>query len=190
MCFYIGYDLSILSTTTVYNKQLTALFIEFFFLVRAIIFFKKSPAHLNLFNLKDKSNKNHTIRTKKFFKKIIMQLYGLSSMPATVIADPQYRNLNLSQCRPVFSVRSLFHIKCLFDVNEYLMYDFYNFYTAKLQKRHKRYKKAHFDAFTPTKLNFFYYIRRSIRIFRLHTLRFFKVSFNTERKTNLFFKSF
>lgn len=184
------YNLSTLRTVTLYNKQLTALFVEFFLLVRAIIFLKKSPTRLNLFNLKNKSKKNHTRRAKKFFKKIIMRLYCLSAMPVAVIALPRYRNLNLNRCRPVFSVRSLFHIKCLFDINEYLMYDFYNFYAAKLQKRCKRFKKTRFEAFTPTKLNFFYYIRRSIRIFRLHTLRFFKVSFNTERKTNLFFKSF
>lgn len=87
-------------------------------------------------------------------------------------------------------MRSLFHIKCLFDLNEYLIYDFYNFYAARTKTKSQSPKKENLSVFVPTKLNFFYYIRRSIKIFRLHTLRAFKASFNTERKTNLFFKSF
>ena len=182
--------MNILRTPLIPNKLLITLFIEFFFLVRAIIFLKKSPIRLNLFNLNKGLKKKHSKRAKKILKKIFTRLYGLSCAPTNIIATPKYRDLNLNPRPSSFSVRSLFHIKCLFDVNEYLMYDFYNFYTTKLQKRNKRYKKTHLGVFTPTKLNFFYYIRRSIKIFRLHTLRFFKVSFNTERKTNLFFKSF
>jgi hypothetical protein len=82
----------------------------------------------------------------------------------------------------------LFHIKCLFDVEEFALYDLFNFYktTSTTQKP----RSAHNTVNAPSRLNFFYKIRSSIKLFRLHTLKFMETSFNTERKTNLFFKVF
>lgn len=84
--------------------------------------------------------------------------------------------------------RELFHIKCLFDVEEFALYDLFNFYktTLTLQKP----QSSHNTANAPSRLNFFYKIRSSIKLFRTHTLKFMETSFNTERKANLFFKVF
>lgn len=84
--------------------------------------------------------------------------------------------------------RELFHIKCLFDVEEFALYDLFNFYktTSTFQKPHS----SHNIINEPLRLNFFYKIRSSIKLFRLHTLKFMETCFNTERRVNLFFKVF
>ena len=172
------------------NGHAVLKFINFFILVRALTLLKKIPARLAFFSLCDKYPKKRAKRSKKKLLILFSRVYpgGQRPLNAAIVVDSRY--LSLSNKKKSFSVRSLFHIKCLFDVNEYLMYDFYNFYAARLRQKVKKIKKVQYGFFAPTKLNFFYYIRRSIKIFRLHTLRFFKTSFNTERKTNLFFKSF
>lgn len=84
--------------------------------------------------------------------------------------------------------KSLFHIKCLFELEEFAMYDFFNFQTASAPEQKTR--PAHNTTHAPTRLNFFYKIRTAIKIFRLHTLMFFGKSYKTEHRTNLFFKTF
>ena len=84
--------------------------------------------------------------------------------------------------------KSLFHIKCLFELEEFTMYDFFNFQMASAPDQKTR--PLHNTTHAPTRLNFFYRIRTSIKIFRLHTLMFFGKSFKTEHRTNLFLKTF
>lgn len=84
--------------------------------------------------------------------------------------------------------KGLFHIKCLFDLEEFATYDYFNF-----QKANGSYQKVlqpHSIANEPIRFNFFYRIRTAIKIFRTHTLMFFEHSYNTEHRTNLFFKTF
>lgn len=96
-------------------------------------------------------------------------------------------NLTFRATKTVFP-KSLFHIKCLFELEEFAMYDFFNFQTASASDQKTR--PLHNTAHTPARLNFFYKIRTSIKIFRLHTLMFFGRSYKTEHRANLFLKTF
>lgn len=96
-------------------------------------------------------------------------------------------SLNFRTVKTAFP-KSLFHIKCLFELEEFAMYDFFNFQTASAPDQKAR--PAHNTTHAPTRLNFFYKIRTSIKIFRLHTLMFFGRSYKTEHRTNLFLKTF
>lgn len=114
------------------------------------------------------------------------------------LAHSEITGYNPTTLKPLTGVRSpsglsgfpraLFHIKCLFDLEEFAVYDLYNFYQTEARPAKKQTNHTVQDI--PQKINFFYYVRRSIKIFRSHSLLFFRKSFNTERKTNLFFKGF
>lgn len=84
--------------------------------------------------------------------------------------------------------KALFHIKCLFELEEFATYDYFNF--QKTSAPIKKPKTSHSIVNAPVRLNFFYRIRTSIKIFRMHTLMFFRRSHKTEHRTNLFFKTF
>lgn len=96
-------------------------------------------------------------------------------------------SINFRAAKAAFP-RSLFHIKCLFELEEFAMYDFFNFQTASAPDQKTR--PSHNTTHPPIRLNFFYKIRTSIKIFRLHTLMFFGKSYKTEHRTNLFLKTF
>ena len=89
---------------------------------------------------------------------------------------------------PASFPKALFHIKCLFELEEFATYDYFNF--QKTSAPIKKPKPSHSIINAPVRLNFFYRIRTSVKIFRLHTLMFFGRSHKTEHRTNLFFKTF
>lgn len=88
--------------------------------------------------------------------------------------------------------KAFFHIKIFFNVAEFLLYDFYNFHRSVLSRNLgiERRKLKYFAHKPWKKINFFFYIRNSINIFRTHTLQFFKMKFEDDRRVTVFLKSF
>lgn len=90
------------------------------------------------------------------------------------------------------SYRPFFHVKTFFNINEFLMYDYYNFHRSFLIKDLglAKYKNEFFAKKPWRKINFFFYIRNSINVFRTHTLQFFKTKYDGDRRVTVFLKSF
>lgn len=86
--------------------------------------------------------------------------------------------------------KALFHIKCIFNLNEFKFYDCINFYMAnKLPLSTEiQYPTSSYE-FLPIRINFFFRIKKSMRTLRSHTLRFFVKSPKTERRATLFLES-
>lgn len=88
--------------------------------------------------------------------------------------------------------KPLLHIKIIFNLNEFLLYDFYNFHKNQLvSKFNNKYKQLRiWTTRLFKKINFFFYIKDSINVFRSHTLQFFKISYKTNKRINIFFSGF
>ena len=130
----------------------------------------KKSKHFGIFIFYFKNKQ--TLRAKRSSKKIktIFTLLFKMAPKITNIRGVFYGSKPFITKKPeLFSVKALFHIKCLFDLNEFLVYDFYNFYATRIIGTKA---KLNEPTNAPYKINFFYYIRRSIKIFRMHTLRF------------------
>lgn len=169
------------------NQKQLLNYITAIYKLRAVFFFQKRKHLKNVFPL---SITKSTFRKKKTLKSLFKTLPFSSNRVITLPVLKTFQlNIASSNNRPL---SALFHIKNVFDVEEFLLYDIYNFYnTISINNVNKGGNRhGHNMEHTLTKINFFYYIKRSIKTFRLHTARILHLKASTEYKLNSFFKNF
>lgn len=152
-----------------------------------LLMYKKALSIGDKVNFQRKPLRVLSRRSKNYIERIITENFLSSRTPKTLVGKVKPIHLLVTKKVSESFPKGLFHIKCVFDLNELLAYDAFNFYRSTLPGKTPRNVSA--IAWSPTKLNFFYRIRYSIQIFRAHTLRFFEISFRTEHRVNLFFKT-
>lgn len=153
-----------------------------------LLFLKKYKLNLQFTTIRKSRLNKLTFRTRKIIRILLNKKQTIQIYDNFLIGKLIRTNTPLVTSQNNVFPKSLFHIKCLFDIEEFAAYDLFNFYfsTSPKFKPNNNYTSG----WAPTKLNFFYRIRASIDTFRLHTLKFFEKSFKTERRVNLFFKAF
>lgn len=131
--------------------------------------------------------------TKRFYRRVLRKRYDrVVPLLKGVVTDLSY----VHSWRPSYDTRinfkSYFHIKTIFNLDEFLLYDFYNYHNQLLKRNFiASHAQLMYQRDKPwKKLNFFYQIKYSIDVFRTHTLQFFKASFRTDRKATVFLKGF
>lgn len=131
--------------------------------------------------------------TKKFYRRVLKKRYDREmTLVKFRSSEIVYSRIWLkTQFTPV-DFKAYFHIKTIFNLNEFLLYDFYNYHSKLLLKTPavNKLKLLHQGSKPWKKINMFYRIRYSIDIIRTHTLQFFQTSFRTDRKATIFFKGF
>lgn len=113
------------------------------------------------------------------------KLFNLfQAKPSTVLGRLVRQTKPIDASRLKFKInaktlpKSLFHIKYIFNLKEFLIYDTYNFY---LSESKPVVQKSDLEA-PWRKLNFLYDVRRHIKVFRTHTLRLIQSTPTTERR--------
>ena len=130
---------------------------------------------------------------RRFYRRIFRSRYIKSFRPSQLkILKINETFLFGDTVKTINSMKPFFHIKNIFNLNEFLMYDFYNFHKNRIHKQSKGIPRRLREYTTKfwKKINFFYYIRDSIDVFRTHTLQFFKLWDKTDRRNTLVFKGF
>ena len=131
--------------------------------------------------------------TKRFYRKVLKKRYD-RKIKLDALDYSRWRFITIwdRPFNPEISFKSFFHIKIFFNINEFLMYDFYNFHKGAITNGLK--SKNISPKFIPKKpwrkLNFFFYIKYSIDVFRTHTLQFFKTKFSSDRKVTVLLNGF
>lgn len=164
-----------------------------------LIFFKnislkllpKKKKHFKVVILKKKKNVCRKYK-KRFFRKIlkkkIKKWVNIKKQIYTHVKSPLLVLIKI----PKISFKTYFHIKNIFNLNEFLLYDFYNFHKNLILNPIRK-NKLNYSKLTTKlwkKINFFFYIKNSIDVFRTNILKFFKTTFKTTSTTNLFFNTF
>lgn len=131
--------------------------------------------------------------TRRFYRKVLFKRYDRKIRLKKADSLNWASNFVWKRCLKLkFNFKHLFHIKTIFNLNEFLLYDFYNFHNSV--RRYNKNKNLLFNRQAIKKpwkkINFFYYIKNSIDVFRVHTSKFFNFKHRTTINTTLFLKSF
>lgn len=130
---------------------------------------------------------------RRFYRKLLKRRYIRSVVLKTWSTKVwAYTNVWRRPLQCHISYKAFFHIRIFFNISEFLLYDFYNFHRSVLSRNLgvERRKLKFFLKKPWKKINFFFYIRNSINTFRTHTLQFFKMKFEDDRRVTVFLKSF
>lgn len=154
-------------------------------------FKKKKKALFTINNITLKKIKKKY--TRRFYRRVLFKRYDRK------IKTKKFKINNWAQStwwsnsvKIRFNIKSLFHIKTIFNIKEFLLYDYYNYHSniIRYNNNKKLYFRRHMAKKPWKKINFFYYIKNSIDVFRLHTAKFFNFKHRTTIKFTIFLKSF
>ena len=177
--------------------KLRAVFIKIsniFFTKR--IFLKKLKFKKILIDIGFKYIKKTKVQKRYSFKKYNV-FFKKKKWEKPVLKENSLANFCLSNIwtKPLkinVNFKGYFHIKTIYNLHEFLLYDYYNFYknSINFNINNLANNEEHEPSKPWKKLNFMYYIKQSINVFRIHTLRFFKFKSQSTRKNTIFFQGF